>query len=216
MNLKRAMFWKRPASRDAQQAAISETPTVAAGSVEFPALTADQRRASNANVFPLQVADTSSSVISSAVEEHLPRTSTPQARIQGLLNAPELEAFFKTNQCGFGRHHGTRYRSLEALDRGLDAVVAEFQHIVAGLAERRQAKVDRLQLVSQEVATLSDAMAGQVNLALEHTQRELAALREQAQLAEQRKGWVLDALNRYRLGFDRGVRDALDFELLGS
>jgi hypothetical protein len=35
-------------------------------------------------------------------------------------------------------------------------------------------------------------------------------------LAEQRKGWVLDALNRYRLGFDRGVRDALEYELLGS
>jgi hypothetical protein len=44
---------------------------------------------------------------------------------------------------------GTRYRSLEALDRGLDAVIAEFQHILAGLAERRQAKIDRLQLAGQ-------------------------------------------------------------------
>ena len=39
---------------------------------------------------------------------------------------------------------------------------------------------------------------------------------ERIELAAQRKGWVLDALNRYRLGFDRGVREALDFELLGS
>ena len=132
------------------------------------------------------------------------------------MNAPELEAFFKMNQFGFGRHHGTRYRSLEALDRGLDAVIAEFQHILAGLAERRQAKIDRLQLAGQEVATLSVSMAGQLNLALEQTRRELDALREQMALAEQRKGWVLDALNRYRLGFDRGVRDALEYELLGS
>ena len=39
---------------------------------------------------------------------------------------------------------------------------------------------------------------------------------EQTALAEQRKGWVLDVLNRYQLGFDRGVREALDFELLNA
>ena len=49
----------------------------------------------------------------------------------------------------------------------------------------------------------------QINLST----RELRAF---VALAEQRKGWVLDALNRYQLGFDRGVREALDFELLNA
>jgi hypothetical protein len=137
-------------------------------------------------------------------------------RIQGLLNAPEFEAFFNANQFGYGRHQGTRYRSAEALDRGLEAVIARFQHVLADLAERRKAKIDRLRLARQEVAGLSPAMAGQLDLALEQTSRELSTLHEQAALAEQRKGWVLDALNRYRLGFDRGMRDVIEYELLGN
>lgn len=137
-------------------------------------------------------------------------------RITGLLNAPELEAFFAANQFGLGRHDGTRYRSLESLDRGLDAIVAEFQQIAAGLAERRQAKIDRLKLELQKVESLSPSIAAQLELAIEQTRREVDVLAEQTRLAEQRRGWVLDALNRYRLGFDRGVRDAIDFELLGA
>jgi hypothetical protein len=216
VNLKRVIFWRPPVASDSKQASRHDAPMAPPNPAEPQTAFRETELGHMAQVIPLPAGTALSNPQGTPPGERFADSPPPQARIQGLLNTPELEAFFKTNQFGFGRHHGTRYRSLEALDRGLDAVVAEFQHIVAGLAERRQAKVDRLQLVSQEVATLSDAMAGQVNLALAQTQRELAALREQAQLAEQRKGWVLDALNRYRLGFDRGVRDALDFELLGS
>jgi hypothetical protein len=59
-------------------------------------------------------------------------------------------------------------------------------------------------------------MAAQLALACQQTERELVSLQEQLTLAEHRKGWVLDALNRYRHGFDRGVRDALDYELLNA
>jgi hypothetical protein len=216
MNLKRVMFWRPPVASESKQASRSDAPMALPSRAEPQSVFRETEPGHVAQVIPLPAGTASSNPEVALPGDRFADSPPPHVRIQGLLNAPELEAFFKTNQFGFGRHHGTRYRSLEALDRGLDAIAAEFRHIVSGLAERRQAKIDRLQLVSQEVATLSDAMAGQVNLALEHTQRELAALREQAQLAEQRKGWVLDALNRYRLGFDRGVRDALDFELLGS
>lgn len=45
---------------------------------------------------------------------------------------------------------------------------------------------------------------------------EMALLGEQVQLAAERKGWVLDAVNRYRLGFDRGMHKALEFKLLND
>jgi hypothetical protein len=73
-----------------------------------------------------------------------------------------------------------------------------------------------LELARQEVGALSPSMAAQLGLAIEQTRRELNVLTEQLAFAEQRRGWVLDALNRYRLGFDRGVREALDYELLGA
>ena len=34
-------------------------------------------------------------------------------------------------------------------------------------------------------------------------------------LVDSGKRWVLEALNRYQLGFGKGVREAIDFELLG-
>jgi hypothetical protein len=77
-------------------------------------------------------------------------------------------------------------------------------------------KLDRLNLAKQDVANLSDAMADKLALAGEQIKREMDVLRAQVSLAEQRKGWVLDAINRYQLGFDRGVREALDFQLLND
>jgi hypothetical protein len=45
--------------------------------------------------------------------------------------------------------------------------------------------------------------------------RDLLTLKDQWNLAEEQKGWVLSALNEYRIGFDRGLREAIDAEILG-
>lgn len=208
MKLKRMMSWIRRTEDVAEGPAV----TRAAGSDGTPA---DPPPMVTAGATVIALPNASAPPAGPAAEELFGPQSRP-ARFTGLMNAPELEAFFEANQFGFGRHHGSRYRSLEALNTGLEAVIAEFQHIVAELAERRHAKIDRLQLARQEVAELSPTMAGQLELAIEQTRREFDVLSEQVALAAQRKGWVLDALNRYRLGFDRGVREALDYELLGA
>jgi len=137
-------------------------------------------------------------------------------RAKGLMNAPELDAFLGQNHFGFGRHHGSRFRTREALEMGLAAVVSTFQNKANDLLERKQARLDKLNLARLEVSSLSHAMAERLALAGEQIQREMDLLREQISLAERRKGWVLDALNTYQLGFDRGVREALDFELLND
>ena len=95
------------------------------------------------------------------------------------MNAPELEAFFNTNQFGYGRHHGSHYRTQEALERGIVALVSNFQNIACDLAERRQARVGKLQQSHQEVATLSPAIAETLSLACDQTQREIVVLTEQ-------------------------------------
>jgi hypothetical protein len=35
-------------------------------------------------------------------------------------------------------------------------------------------------------------------------------------LAEGGKGWVLEALNRYQMGFQKGMREAVEFELMAG
>ena len=214
MNLRKVMFWKQPeaAAVPAPFANSGTSPYIASAPAASQA-GSDPR--SDGKVIPLHGARAAGPMEVPIADEFAQAPAQP-IRVKGLMNAPELEAFFKTNQFGFGRHHGSHYRTHEAMDRGLLAVVTSFQNIVSELAERRQARVNKLQQSRQEVATLSPTMADTLRIACDQVQREISVLLEQHALAEQRKGWVLDALNRYQLGFDRGARDAIDFELLNA
>lgn len=200
MNLKRMLSW---ISTDE----TAEAPTVAPDAENTPRATA--------TVIPLR----------SAASPKAPEFDAPKSdewdipthaphRVKGLMNAPEFEAFFADNYFGFGRQNVSHFRTREALEKGLMAVMSKFQNTAGELLERRQVRLDQLNLARQDVASLSAAMADRLALAGEQLSREMDALREQISLADQRKGWVLDALNRYQLGFDRGVREALDFQLL--
>jgi hypothetical protein len=213
MNLRKVMFWKQP------EAAVAPVPVVESGAAPFIAAGSSAAPAgsdpwSEANVIPMHRPAPIAGPGEMPIADEFAQAPAQPVRVRGLMNAPELEAFFKTNQFGFGRHHGSQYRTHEAMDRGLLAVVSSFQNIVSDLAERRQTHVKKLQQTRQEVATLSPSLADTLRIACDQVQREISVLNEQHVLAEQRKGWVLDALNRYQLGFDRGVREAVDFELL--
>ena len=215
MNLRKVMFWKQP------EAAVTPAPVLNSGTSPNIAATPVAAPAgsdpwSDAKVIPLYRANTAAGPGEMPISDEFTQAPAQPIRVKGLMNAQELEAFFKTNQFGFGRHHGSHYRTHEAMDRGLLAVVTSFQNIVSDLAERRQARVNKLQQSRQEVATLSPTMADTLRIACDQVQREISVLHEQHALAEQRRGWVLDALNRYQLGFDRGVRDVIDFELLNA
>jgi hypothetical protein len=218
MNLRKVMFWKQPAAIAPVQ--LTDSITAVTREAEPPAQPmragADLADQHSAKVIPMPRPDAAADLSETPLSGEFVKAPPQPQRVRGVMNSPELEAFFRSNQFGFGRHHGSQYRTQEALDRGLLTVVTGFQNIVADLAERRQARMAKLQQTQQEVATLSPAMAEKLRLACEQKQREIDVLTEQRALAEQRKGWVLDALNRYQLGFDRGVREALDFELLNA
>ncbi len=147
-------------------------------------------------------------------EFNLPKPS--QVRSSGLMNARELEEFFGQNHFGFGRYNGSRFRCEEALSAELSSLIARFQNILVELIERRKTRQNRLRSEVLGVRSLSPSMAEKLQLADEQVQREVDLLQEQIQLSEQRRGWVLEALNRYRLGFDRGLREALDYDLLNG
>jgi hypothetical protein len=147
-------------------------------------------------------------------EQDTPRAGS--SKPAGLLATPEMQAVLGRDHYASGRHHGCVYRSVEALEQGLETIVTSFQNEAAALAERRHARMDSLLLERQQIAGLGQGLIDTLQLAAEQLRREIAVLNKQIELAGTRKGWVLDALNRYQLGFDRGVREAINFRLLGS
>jgi hypothetical protein len=138
----------------------------------------------------------------------------PSSQPRGLLDAPELKAFFAENHFGLGRHNGSNYRTQEALELGQRALVSQFQNVLAELIERRQAKADRLTDKMLETEGICSVTTGRLREACTRLDREMTVLQEQVSYAGDRKGWILEALNRYQIGFGKGMREAIEFELL--
>ena len=72
-----------------------------------------------------------------------------------------------------------------------------------------------LKNIEAQTDGLSSSLKNQLELKRDKFLKELSILEEQMSLSEERKGWVLSALNEYRIGFDRGLREAIDAEILG-
>ena len=141
-------------------------------------------------------------------------SNAPQAA--GLMDTPELKAFFADNFFGLGRQNGCTYRTHEALVQGKQSMVSRFQNTVATLVEQRQSRVDRLSNMQLQTEGVCGTTTAQLVLARTRLERDMAVLRDQITLSECGKGWVLEALNRYQIGFGKGLREAIDFELLGN
>ena len=134
---------------------------------------------------------------------------------RGLLEAPELQGFFAQNHFGLGRHNGAQYKTQDALAMGRQHLAAQFQNVLETLIAQRQAKADALRHMALQTQGVCPTVTGQLQLAGQRLERDMATLQTQIDLAAQGKGWVLTALNQYQIGFGKGLREAIDMELLG-
>lgn len=207
MNVRKMFFW------NTSPAASADDP------VTTPALA------------PVQVADALSNVIHLPPRSPLdlpaglepadtqtvsPKSASNASQPAGLMDTFELKAFFAENFFGLGRHNGSTYRTQEGLALGKQGMVSRFQNTVAALIEQRQAKIDRLRNMQLQTEGVCTTTTAQLDLARSRLERDMAVLRDQIAQAEIGKGWVLEALNRYQIGFGKGLREAIDFELLGN
>ena len=152
-------------------------------------------------------------------EDHLNIYAAPVIRppkIKGLMDAPEMEAFFAQNYFGLGRHNGAIFRSMEGHDLGKAELIAKFQNTAHKVMGRLESKIDRLQSESVAMEGLSAPTSKRLELACQHLSRELKRLQTQIDQSAEGKGWVLEALNRYQIGFHKGMCEAIEFELLAG
>jgi hypothetical protein len=207
MSLRNFKFWNAvPAANVAPEAAPSESdPSDAVDNVvQLPLDTPVDNPAGFASepVTPLE------SNPSSAAHS---KTNTPA----GLMAASELQAFFDNNFFGLGRHNGSHYKTQEAQTQGKAALVSQFQNAVEVVIGQKLAKVDALRNMELQTDGVCHTATSQLRLACTRLERDMASLQNQIDLADQGKGWVLAALNEYQIGFGKGLRQAIDAEVLG-
>ena len=134
--------------------------------------------------------------------------------IRGQIGSELVKAFFDQNHFGLGRHNGANYRTLDAMDFGRSGRIAEFKNAIRGTVEQTQAKIDRLTSTQIEAEGVCKSTSARLALAVTQLERDLKVLNEQSDLAAEGKGWVLEALNRYQAGFVKGMREAVEAELI--
>jgi hypothetical protein len=207
MNLRKMLFW------NTSPAAAADDP------VTTPALAPAQIADALSNVIQLpqrSPLDLPAGLEPADMQAVTSKSASNASQPAGLMDTFELKAFFAENFFGLGRHNGSTYRTQEALAQGKQGIVSRFQNTVATLIEQRQAKIDRLRNMQLQTEGVCATTAAQLDLAQSRLERDISVLREQIAQAENSKGWVLEALNRYQIGFGKGLREAIDFELLGN
>jgi hypothetical protein len=207
MNLRKMIFW------NTSPAAAADDP------VTTPALAPAQIADALSNVIQLpqrSPLDLPAGLEPADTQAVTSKSASNASQPAGLMDTFELKAFFAENFFGLGRHNGSTYRTQEALAQGKQGMVSRFQNTVATLIEQRQAKIDRLRNMQLQTEGVCATTAAQLDLAQSRLERDISVLREQIAQAENGKGWVLEALNRYQIGFGKGLREAIDFELLGN
>jgi hypothetical protein len=133
---------------------------------------------------------------------------------RGLFDDPILKSFFAQNFWGFGNYDGAHYKSLQAMELGKNAITARFQNTLSAMLSRKKAQLTKLQATVIETEGVCPMTTAQLKLACQHVEANIATLEEQLDLAVQGRGWVGDALNRYQIGFTKGLRDTIPFERL--
>lgn len=133
---------------------------------------------------------------------------------RGLLETPALLAFFAENHFGLGRHNGAQYMTQDALELGRQTLVSRFQNTLELLIAQKQAKIDALRDMAVQTQGVCATVTSQLTLACQRLERDMATIHSQSVLAAEGKGWVLRALNEYKIGFGKGLREAVDMKLL--
>lgn len=145
-----------------------------------------------------------------------PSGRSPAAAFPGLLETREVVAFVGRGHGMSGFRYGTRRQSQQALELELDVLTAEFQNVLRTVIAQRHAKRDKALQYRAETGGGSATITERLDITVAALDRDIQLLEEQVELAGQRKGWVLQAVNEFRLGFDQGVRAHLEFhQLLG-
>lgn len=140
----------------------------------------------------------------------------PQAKNPiGPMSAEEIKAFFGADYAAKGRYAGAIYKTNEAQEHGKSVLIANFQYAVDQVIDQKQAKVDGLKSMDVQTDGVSGVVTSQLRLACTRLERDIDTLVTQRDLAPEGKGWVLSALNEYQIGFGKGMRSAIDAELLG-
>lgn len=203
MNLNKLFFWKNQDKEGVNNNSV-DTNTYQKYCIS---------NSNSSNVVPLD-ASFSGTIFNNHSDSTASVATNQSNDYKGLLSAPEMVTFFKHNFYGLGQHNGRKLLSKLDFQVAREALISDFQNHISSLIQQKQNKLNRLKSEIIATAGYSETTTLRLHAACEHTSLDISELKEQLEKASDGKGWVLDALNRYQIGFNQGMRETLEFRYL--
>jgi len=132
---------------------------------------------------------------------------------KGLLAEESLQKFFNNNYFGLGQHNGLNFQSGEAEELGKASIISKFLNVLDALIDKRRARISQITHSAIQVNGQSSVVGQQLENLKSELTREIQLLETQSKLASEKKGWIVQALNLYQLGFSKGLREAVDAQV---
>lgn len=132
---------------------------------------------------------------------------------KGLLAEESLQKFFNNNYFGLGQHNGLNFQSGEAEELGIASIISKFLNVLDALIDKRRARISQITHSAIQVNGQSSVVGQQLENLKNELTREIQLLETQTKLASEKKGWIVQALNLYQLGFSKGIREAVDVQV---
>lgn len=203
MKLSNLKFWhSEPSASDVAPVAPASGKSASSNVVHLPVGSPLDR--------PMGLSDEANTALDQEQSDH-----SGSKTAAGPMAAPKIKHFFTQHFYGLGRHNGSHFKTQEAYLNGKASLVTRFQNALELVIDEKQAKADRLKNVELQTDGISETVTAQLHLACTRLERDIDTLKSQIAQADLGKGWILAALNEYQIGFGKGVREAIDAELLG-
>jgi hypothetical protein len=201
MNLKKLLFWQPEANpSNSQEKGLASTPSI-------------HSEDALSNVIQLPISSPISNPAGLAGSTRRDNDIHQESKQTGLMDLPEIQKFFCQNHFGLGKHNGANFKTQAALDLGKRSIICQFQNVLSELYERKKTKEQKLHIMALQTNGYCDVTSSMIEFAKTNVQRDMNILEGQISEADKGKGWILQALNEYQIGFGKGLNEAVEFEL---
>lgn len=142
-------------------------------------------------------------------------TEPPQSEnIEGAKSNSSIKDMLSRNYESKGINDGYEFGTQEIHDIQISKIKSEFRLNIDQMIEEKRSALVQLKTRKVEIGVLSETLSKQLDIIVEETQNSLNELLKEKQYSEETKGWVMDIVNAYSLGFKRGLHSKEEERLL--
>ena len=123
-----------------------------------------------------------------------------------------IEEFINRDYYNQGFEDGYQYHSKEIMDQTIRKIISEYIFLLDRLIDEKESEITQLEIHRSNVEGLSDRTTEQLQTKKAAFENNIVTLRTQKELASQKEGWIMVAVNVFELAYKQGMEKYHDLK----